>query len=229
MGVRRFGRPRFGEAEATYLAAVKAFPENLEAILALARNLQVQKRYPEAIGRTTRCLELARRSENPVQIAEALVQLGSLHREENRLKEAGEALEEALKIYRELAARNPREYLPQAAAIMNNLGRYYLRAKRMEDALGAHEEALKIYRGLAGRSPQSYLPYAALTLNSLGLLFREWKRLEEAGKAFEEELSLYRALASESSETFLPYVAAAWSNMGSLHRERNRLKGLIKK
>ena len=48
-----------------------------------------------------------------------------IHREQKRMKEAGQAYEEALKIYRDLAATGPGCYLPELAAALNDLATFH--------------------------------------------------------------------------------------------------------
>ena len=165
------------------------------------------KQFHEARRGYTRMLMLAREEGDSSKIADMLNNLGILHHAENRLGEARQASEEALKIRRELAARNPQAYLPVVAATLNNLGNLHLAENRLGEAMQAYEEALKIRRELATRNPQAHLPYVAMTLNNLGNLRSDEKRLGEAMQAYEEALKIRRELATRNPQEYLPQVA----------------------
>jgi nephrocystin-3 len=48
--------------------------------------------------------------------------LGTIDSARNRMEAARKEYEEAVKIYRELAEKNPENYLPEVAQMLNNLG-----------------------------------------------------------------------------------------------------------
>ena len=79
-------------------------------------------------------------------------------------------LEEALKIYRELAQKEREIYLPYVAITLNNLGMLDSGKNRGNEARKEYAEALKMYRDLAQKEPETYLPYVPMTLNNLGFL-----------------------------------------------------------
>ena len=67
--------------------------------------------------------------------------LGLLDNAQNRWGEARKEAEEALKIYRELAQKEPETYLPYVAATLNNLGILDRAQNRPAEARKAFEEA----------------------------------------------------------------------------------------
>src|ERR1700738_4458531 len=75
-------------------------------------------------------------------VATMLNNLGILDSAWNRMKEARNEHEEALKTFRELAQRNPETYLPYVAETLHNVGMLDCDQNRIE-------EALKTYRELA--------------------------------------------------------------------------------
>ena len=91
-------------------------------------------------------------------MATTLNNLGILHSAQNRVDDARQAYEEALKIRRELARKNPETYLPDLAMTLNNLGNLHSDQNRMEDARQAYEEALNIYQRFAARDPEQFQP-----------------------------------------------------------------------
>jgi tetratricopeptide (TPR) repeat protein len=75
--------------------------------------------------------------------------LGDLDRDQNRRDEARWQYEEALKINRELAEKNPGAYLPEVATTLNNLGNLSRDQNRLDEARRQFEEALEIYESPA--------------------------------------------------------------------------------
>jgi tetratricopeptide (TPR) repeat protein len=84
--------------------------------------------------------------------------LGLVDSAQSRLEESRKESEEALKIYRVLAQRQPETYLPHVAITLNNLGIFDSDRKRMKEARREYEEALKLYRQLAEKEPATFLP-----------------------------------------------------------------------
>ena len=66
--------------------------------------------------------------------------------------------EEALKIYRELAEKEPETHLPYVAATLNNLGILNRAENRTEETRKAFEEAMKIYDACAKQDPDQFSP-----------------------------------------------------------------------
>ena len=72
------------------------------------------------------------------------------------MEAARKGFEDALKIYRELAQKNPDTYLPDMAQTLNDLALLDRDQKRMEAARKALEEALGIYERFAERNPERF-------------------------------------------------------------------------
>ena len=98
---------RFEDAERAYKAAIDAAPENVDANFAFARFNQGLNRHQQAMNGYSRCLELARKSENNVELARTLNILGNIDSRHDRMEEARKEYGEALQIRRELAQKNP--------------------------------------------------------------------------------------------------------------------------
>ncbi|NOZ28469.1 MAG: tetratricopeptide repeat protein [Chloroflexi bacterium] len=114
------------------------------------------------------------------------VALSALGRREAALQ----ATEEAVKIRRDLARRNPDAFLPDLAMSLNNLGNRLSELGRREAALRATEEAVERYRDLACRNPDAFLPYLATSLNNLGDRLSELDRSKEALRAYEQAVRI---------------------------------------
>src|SRR5262249_37756926 len=85
--------------------------------------------------------------------------LGVLHRDQNRMEEAGKAYEEALSTYRKLATSNPDIYLAEVARVLWGIGHMYLASHNREQARVALTEALEIHSKCAERDPAQYGPF----------------------------------------------------------------------
>ena len=85
-----------------------------------------------------------------------------------RREDALAAAQEAIDIYRRLAAERPDAFLPDLATSLNNLGNRLSDLGRREDALAAAQEAVDIRRRLAAERPDAFLPDLATSLNNLG-------------------------------------------------------------
>ena len=133
-----------------------------------------------------------------------------------RREDALAATEEAVRLYRELAAANP-AFLPDLASALNNLGNHYSDMGRREDALAAAEEAVRLYRELAAANP-AFLPDLAMALNNLGIRYSDVGRREDALAPTEEAGRLYRELAA-ANPAFLPDLAMALNNLGIRYSE----------
>jgi tetratricopeptide (TPR) repeat protein len=142
----------------------------------------------------------------------------------NSFDQAKPLYEEALELYRTLAAENPRTYLPYVANTLNNLANLQSDQNHLERALASYDEALELYRTLAAENPRTYLPNVAGTLNNLGLLQSDQNHLERAQASYDEALQIRRTLAAENPRTYLPYVARTLNNLAILQQAQNHLE-----
>ena len=94
--------------------------------------------------------------------------------------------EEAVAIYRELAAANPDRYNPGLAASLSNLGIRFWALGRPADTLPVTEEAVVAYRELAAASPGQYRPDLAQSLNNLSAILARLGLDDEATAAIAE-------------------------------------------
>ena len=124
-----------------------------------------------------------------------------------RREEALQATQQAVRIYRQLAAADPQGSLPDLAMSLNKLGINLSELGRREEALQATQQAVIIYRQLAGANSQAFLPSLAASLNNLGKSFSALDRGKEALDATEEAVVIYRQLARSNPEAFLPNLA----------------------
>jgi len=96
-----------------------------------------------------------------------------------RLAEAGRreeglaAIEQAVTIHRELAARNRDAWLPDLATSLNNLSVRLAEAGRREEGLAAIEQAVTIHRELAARNRDAWLPNLVRSLRVKAWILRD--------------------------------------------------------
>jgi tetratricopeptide (TPR) repeat protein len=79
--------------------------------------------------------------------------------------------EEALSLYRVLAAENPRTYSSDVATTLNNLANLHSDKNEFDKALNCYEEALSIRRALAAENPNAYFIDLSSTLINLSIFY----------------------------------------------------------
>lgn len=131
--------------------------------------------------------------------------------------------EQAVDIYRRLAAADPETHLPELANGLSNLGIALQAVNRRDDALAAGQEAVRIFRRLtkAEHVSQVRVGYAAHLPDMAGALSTLACRLMEAGHpepavdAAQEAVSIFRALETVSPRSYLPELGSALTHLGS--------------
>ena len=100
-------------------------------------------------------------------LARSLINLGASLWELGRHREALDAHEEAVGLWRDLAAQEPTRHTPALAASLTILGNSLRELGRHREALDAHEEAVGLRRDLAAQEPTRHTPDLAQSLNNL--------------------------------------------------------------
>jgi hypothetical protein len=213
---------RFDDAEKAYQGAIDTSPDDFKANFAFAAFNQQLNRSDKAMSAYARCLELARRNKDNVEIGMTLNNRALLDKDQNRPAAARQGFDEALKIRRELAKKSPDGYISDVATTLNNLAFLDKDQNQPEAARQGFNEALKILRELAKKSPDSYLSDVATTLNNLALLDKDQNRPEAARQGFDEALKILRELAKKNSDTYLPNVALTLNNRALLDKDQRR-------
>jgi tetratricopeptide (TPR) repeat protein len=160
---------------------------------------------------------------DPSDRAYTLNNLGILYLGTQRMKEAEQAYDEALAIYRKLAETNSDAFMPDVAITLNNIANLYSDTQRMKEAEQVYAEVLTIRRKLAEANPDKYLPYVANALNNLANLYRDTQRMKEAVNIYDEALDLYHKLARANPDAYLPDVAMTLNNLAILYSANNRM------
>ncbi|UQA61082.1 tetratricopeptide repeat protein [Polyangium aurulentum] len=142
----------------------------------------------------------------PTSLAQVAEALGDLFVRTDRLKEAEEAYEHALPIYKAIDAR-----LGEANTL-RALGDLFVRTARLKEAEEAYGHALPIYKAIDDRLGE------ANTLHALGDLFVRTARLKEAEEAYGHALPMYKAIDDRLGE------ANTRKALGDLFVRTDRLK-----
>ena len=150
---------------------------------------------------------------------------GHLNNLANRLSDLGrreDALvpaEEAVGIYRELAAGNADAFRPDLASSLNNLATMLSALGRREDALVPAEEAVAIHRELAAGNPEAFRPDLAMSLGMLGSVRRAGEQGAMAVEAFAEGLETILPFAVRLPQAFAPLALSLARDMVSTAEE----------
>ncbi len=171
-----------------------------------AIDFTLSNRFRQTIGYFEQSLKAAHTVDNTFAYAYFL-------QKDNQFKAASVWYEEALALYRTLAAVHPEAYLPDVAMTLNNLGNLQRNQHDFAAAAASYQEALAIRRTLAEAHPEAYLPDVAMTLNNLGNLQRDQHDFAAAAASYQEALALYRTLAEAHPEAYLPNVAMTAVNL----------------
>ncbi|MFK8014103.1 MAG: tetratricopeptide repeat protein, partial [Gammaproteobacteria bacterium] len=119
-----------------------------------------------------------------------------------RREEALSASEEAVGVYRDLAASRPDAFLPGLGMSLNNLSGDLSNLGRREEALSASEEAVGVYRDLAASRPDAFLPDLANSISVRSDLLAEIERFEDAANAAHEALTMLLPFLQRFPERF---------------------------
>ncbi len=129
-----------------------------------------------------------------------------------RREDALAAIEEAVAIYRDLAAARPDAFRPELAASLNNQSVRLAGLGRREDALTAIEEAVTIRRELAATRPDAFRPDLAASLTNQSNRLASLGRREDALTTIEEAVAIRRELAATRPDAFRPDLALSLNN-----------------
>ena len=194
------------------------------------QNIQWQfdaSRYFQNRGETTkatfynqRALELARAlaqsdpQEHEATLAKALNNTAILYLEQGHKAEAVTMYNEALAIFKRLAAKDAQTYDQYVASTLSNLG---TSSSDLDRGEAFFIEALDIYWRYALEDAAAYIPYVASVMNNLGLLYGEHQYVADSEEMFQNALGIYRRLAETKPTAYLPDVAVTLNNLSSMY------------
>ncbi|MFD5633682.1 tetratricopeptide repeat protein [Streptomyces sp. NPDC127077] len=178
---------------------------------------------PLAVRLAAAVAHTARQGADELDLAFALFILGARLFEAERLAEAMTVTEQAVDLYRRLAASDPTAHEPDLARSLFVLGTRLFNAGRLPEALTVTGQTVDLYRRLAAANPTAHEPDLAGSLLDLGARLSESGRLTEAVTATEQAVDLYRRLAAADPAAYEPDLASALFTLGTRLSESGRL------
>lgn len=168
----------------------------------------------------------ALRGINPTTTAELLgswlIVLGARLTDLGRREDALAAEQEAIELYRALAAADPGAFTPSYAMTLSNLSVSLSDLGRRKEALVMAREAVELRRALAAAQPGAFTPHLATSLNNLANRLSNVGHGEEALAVGQEAVELYRALAAAQPDAFTSYLAMSLNNLAGNLRALSR-------
>jgi DNA-binding SARP family transcriptional activator/tetratricopeptide (TPR) repeat protein len=202
------------EAERANLvaAAAQAAAHPLEPLAAIAWRISsalrgffdLRKHWADWQAVCEAAVQAARRTGNLAAMAPTLNDLGVIHGQQHRHREAVACLRRSLRICRKVRDRRTE------GRVLSNLGIVCRKQGRLRDALDYLGQSLVIRREVGDRRGQ------ATTLNNLGEVYRSRGFDQAAVACYEQSLAICRELGDPRGESI------TLDGLGSLHRERGR-------
>jgi tetratricopeptide (TPR) repeat protein len=132
-----------------------------------------------------------------------------------RREEALVKVQEAVRIYAQLAKVKPDAFLPNLAMSLNNLANSLSDLGRREESLAEAQEAVRVYAQLTKVRPEAFLPDLAMSLNTLSNSLSDLGRHEEALAKAQESTQIREQLAQATPDAFLPKFARSLNNLAN--------------
>ncbi|KAG8717318.1 POC1 centriolar protein A [Ceratobasidium sp. 394] len=158
------------------------------------------------------------------EYAGASLSLSNRLQYEDRREEALGMVEEAARLYRELAADRPAVSTPNLAVSLNSLSHCLSDLGRREEALTTVQGAVELCRQLAADRPAAFTSGLAASFNNLSNCLSSVGHHEEALTTIKEAVELYRQLATDRPVAFTSDLALSLNNLSTClsalgHRE----------
>ena len=150
--------------------------------------------------------------------------LGRAYYGEKTWLRAKSAFEQSVKLYEELAEKNPDMLIPGDILEFVDLNLTNKDQDKSAYRFDRYSEnllnrALVVHRKMAEKNPDGFQPIIGITLNNLGNLYASHYREDKAESAYQEALALYRALADKNPKAFYPAVAQTLRNMSNFYQK----------
>jgi tetratricopeptide (TPR) repeat protein len=131
-------------------------------------------------------------------------------------EQAIEVTQEALEIYRRLAASTPQVFIEDLASCFNSLSHHLYEAGRLKESVAATRKSIKLYRQIVPQAPRATLGLAA-SLSNLAPRLSELGQPAKALKPAAEAVELYRR-----EEGFPEGLATALHALGTVLADLGR-------
>ncbi|MEO6855309.1 MAG: tetratricopeptide repeat protein [Rhodoferax sp.] len=147
--------------------------------------------------------------DDPAQHAAALNDLAIAHAQLGQPEKASQTAQQALDLYRTLAAQRPDVYTPDLATSLNTLANIQSAIGDHEAALQTAQQAVNLYRTLATQRPDVYTPDLAMSLNNLANRQSDMGNREAALQTAQQAVDLRRTLAKQRPDVYTPNLATS--------------------
>lgn len=144
--------------------------------------------------------------------ARLLNHLGNWLAHLGRCDEALPPTQDAIAIYRTLAAANQQLFLPALAICLNNLSIRYHDLGQNQAAVQSAEDAVRVFRGLASSNFDAFMPNLATSTNTLAARLFDNGQTKSALATSNEAVSLWKQLTEKSREANLSNIASTYHN-----------------
>ncbi|MEM6802814.1 MAG: tetratricopeptide repeat protein, partial [Bacteroidota bacterium] len=215
---------QFQTAENYYQKALEGDSSNFDALGSYAQFLATQNKSDKLIPHAKWMLK---KSKNNEQKATSLRFLGNSLYLQKKINEAGQALEKALKIKREMALSGSDSDKSELSLILNSLSRVYTAQNTLQTAIDLLEEAKEIDEELAKKGEVGFKLDLTQTLVNLGVNYTYANRFEEALENFKRAVDILETLNKEESGPYEENLAFALGNLGLTLRDLNKFKEAI--
>ena len=217
---------RIDDAREIEAESVKALESNIEEYRLKIKTLQNEMErgwVAEVIAVYDKAVSVARNRIAANKFAKLILNYADFLNKNKQYHLVVSLYEEALTIYRTLAAQNSETFESDVAWTLNNLAALHYNTQRLDLAEKEYIEALEIYHRLAQKNPEAFKSDVARTLNNLANLHADTQRLDLAEKEYNEALEIQRRLAQKNPEAFESDVADTLNNLANLHQNTRRL------
>ncbi|KAF7974090.1 hypothetical protein HWV62_13397 [Athelia sp. TMB] len=145
--------------------------------------------------------------------AKAYINLSASFHNAGKRQDALTAIQQAVALFRTLAAEHPAAYNADLALSLRTLSHRLSDVGKREGALEAIQEAVDLQRVLANERPSEFNAELASSLNHHSNRLWRLDRHEEALLAIQESVDLYRILVEEQPASHKPGLAASLFNL----------------
>ena len=212
LGVSLVRVARYGEAEGAFnsglqMAQEKSNSKGFEGAFASATGVihVYQGRLEEATKAFQRALDIAKRTDNPLGQADALMNTGIVYRHEEESEDALKSFHTALEAFRQAS------YPLGQALVFGNIGNTYLSQGKLDEAAESYQKALDIWNEIGS-------PWArANTLMNLGIVYTEQGKPEEALELERESLEVFDEIDYRLGQ------AQVFGSIGNIHADVENL------
>ncbi len=204
---KKFGVDINDEIEVLFhMVKINPTEDLVNNFLKIARNIeQFDLGYKRLIDIAEELLKLESKYKAPIQVV-----LGDIFSIMGRTEDAERSYLDALEIYKKLAKKYYRIYLPYIAATEKNLGTLYTDLKRFEEAETIYLDALKEYRELENQYYDVHSPDIDLTEN------RSENSRDYVEKSYLDELNAYNELLKQYYDVYIPDETSIENHFGNV-------------